>query len=183
MFRLLLVFILALAAVLGLASTKPNTFMVMRSIRIRARAEDIFVYINDLRRFAAWSPWERKDPAMHHVYSDPSVGVGASHAWSGNRDVGQGEMTIVESEEAKRVAMKLHFIKPIEAHNTAEFVLEQQGNETLVTWRMQGKANLLSKIMQLFMSMDKMVGKDFEAGLQNLRQIMEQAPEKVLTEH
>ena len=158
-----------IAGILIFAATKPDTFRVQRSASIKAPPEKVFALINDLKAWGAWSPWEKKDPAMKRTFGAVTSGKGAQYAWEGNKDVGQGSMEIIESVPSSKLALKLDFMKPMEAHNTVEFTLAAQGDTTNVTWVMHGPANFLSKLIQVFMSMDSMVGKDFEAGLANLK--------------
>ncbi len=158
-----------IAAILIFATTKPDTFRVQRSASIQAPPQKVFALINDFNAWGAWSPWEKKDLAMKRTFGAVTVGKGAHYAWEGNQEVGQGRMEITESEPASKIALKLDFLKPFEAHNTVEFTLAAQGNTTNVTWAMHGPANFMSKLIQVFVSMDSMVGKDFESGLANLK--------------
>ena len=158
-----------IAGVLLFAATKPDTFRVQRAASIKAPPEKIFPLINDFKAWSAWSPWEKKDPAMKRTFGAITSGKGATYAWEGNKDVGQGGMTIAESVPSSRVALKLDFLKPFEAHNLVEFTLEPKGGETNVTWSMQGDTPYFAKIIHVFINMDSMVGKDFEAGLANLK--------------
>jgi carbon monoxide dehydrogenase subunit G len=169
-----IVVVVLLAAILLFAATKPDTFRVRREIGINAPPEKIFPFLNDFRRWGTWSPWEKMDPAMKRTYSGAAIGKGAVYEWEGNSKVGSGRMEIVESSAPSRVRIKLDFLKPFEAHNTADFTLEPQGGVTKVSWVMDGPAPFVSKVMQVFMSMDRMVGKDFEAGLANLKAAAEQ---------
>lgn len=169
-----IVIVVLVAGVLIYAATKPDTFRVQRSASIMAPAEKIFPLINDFQRWGAWSPWEKKDPAMKRTFGAVTSGKGATYAWEGNKDVGQGSMEIVESIPPSRVALKLDFLKPFEAHNRIEFVLQPAAGATNVTWTMEGPTPYFAKIIHVFMDMDKMVGKDFEAGLANLKAAAEQ---------
>ncbi len=165
----LIALIALIAGVLILAANKPDSFRVQRSATIQAPPEKIFALINDFKRWDAWSPWEKKDPAMKRTYSAVTSGKGARYAWKGNNDVGQGSMEIAESVPPSRVTLNLDFVKPFEGHNVVDFTLEPQGGATNVTWAMQGPAPFMSKVMQVFVDMDSMVGKDFETGLANLK--------------
>ena len=129
----------------------------------------MFALINDFKAWSAWSPWEKKDPAMKRTFGATTSGKGAHYAWEGNKEVGQGSMEITESTPSSKIVLKLDFIKPFEGNNIVELTLTAQGNTTTVTWLMHGPANFMSKICQVFMNMDSMVGKDFESGLTNLR--------------
>jgi hypothetical protein len=160
--------VVAIAIVLILAAMKPDTFQVQRSIAINAPPERIYPLLADFRAWGAWSPWEKKDPAMKRSFSGAESGVGARYAWDGDKNVGRGSMEIVEAAPSK-VALKLDFIAPFEAHNDAVFVLQPRGQGTAasthVTWTMTGPTPFLGKIIHVFMNMDRMVGGDFEAGL------------------
>jgi uncharacterized protein YndB with AHSA1/START domain len=158
-----------IAGVLILAATRPGTFRVQRAASIKAPPEKVFALINDFNRWDAWSPWEKKDPAMKRAFGATTTGKGSTYAWDGNRDVGQGSMEIVDSINPHKVALKLDFIKPFEAHNIVVFTLEPKDGTTHVTWAMEGPVPYFAKIIHLFLDMDTMVGKDFEAGLASMK--------------
>ena len=149
-----------IAAVLIYAGTRPDTFRVERTASIKAPPERLFAMINDLQNWRAWSPYEKKDPAMKRTLSAPTGGKGAKYAWDGNKDVGQGQMEIVESTPPSKVTIKLDFLKPFEAHNTAEFTLEPQGEATAVTWSIYGPQPYVSKLMSIFLDFDTMIGQE-----------------------
>jgi uncharacterized protein YndB with AHSA1/START domain len=168
-----IVLALALGALLILAALKPDVFRVQRSVSIKAAPEKIFPLINEFDRWSAWSPYEKKDPAMKRTRSGPAAGKGAAYAWEGNGDVGAGRMEITDSSTPSLIALNLDFTKPFEAHNKVEFTLEGKGGTTNVTWSMRGPVPYVAKIVHVIFDMDKMVGKDFEAGLANLKSISE----------
>jgi uncharacterized protein YndB with AHSA1/START domain len=172
---ILLVIVALVAGILIYASTKPNTFSIVRKLKINASPEKVFAEINDFNRWKLWSPWETKDPAMQRTFSGAAVGVGTIYEWNGNKNVGQGRMEITESETPQKIIIKLDFFKPFEAHNIAEFTFAKEGDGTLITWEMHGPQIFMSKLMCIFMDMDKMVGNDFEAGLINLKKLAEAA--------
>ncbi len=162
-----------IAVVLILAATKPDVFRVERKIDIKAAPEKIFAHIDDFHEWAAWSPWEKLDPAMTRTFSGPASGKGTAYAWEGNKKVGKGAMEITDLTVPQKIVIKLDFYVPFEAHNTTEFTLSANGESTTVNWLMFGPAPFMAKIMHVFMNMDKMVGKDFEQGLNNLKAIAE----------
>ena len=164
---------IAIAVVLILATTKPDRFSVRREITVQAPAEKIFPLINDFHQWVAWSPYEHKDTGMKRTYSGTESGKGAVYGWDGNNNVGSGRMEILESAVPSKIVIKLDFFKPFEGHNTAEFTMLPQGGGTHVTWLMHGPAPFMNKLMQVFMNLDKMIGKDFEAGLVNLKTVTE----------
>jgi hypothetical protein len=167
------VVVVAIAAVLVLAATKPDTFQVQRAASIKAPPEKIFALINDLRGWGAWSPWEKKDPAMKRTFSGAQYGKGAVYAWDGDKNVGQGRMEITDTSAPSKIVIKLDFIRPFEGHNIAEFKMEPNGGSTNVIWTMNGPVPFLGKIIHVFLNMDKMVGGDFEEGLRNLKSLAE----------
>ena len=164
-----LVLLLAVVVVVVMAASKPDSFRVQRVITIQAPPDKVFALINDFHSWGAWSPWEKLDPDMKRSFGGPAAGKGSSYAWAGNAKVGQGRMEIREATAASSVNIQLDFLKPLEAHNTAIFTLQPQADGTHVSWAMEGPAPFFSKLMQVFISMDSMVGKDFEAGLANLK--------------
>ncbi|MFE4502853.1 SRPBCC family protein [Rhodococcus sp. NPDC056743] len=152
-----------------MASQNSDEFLVERSAVINAEAATVFDLINDFHHWTTWSPWEGLDLAMQRTYSGPDSGVGASYAWSGNKKAGSGSMTITESVPSSRVVLDLSFLKPFKAQNVTTFLLEPQNSGVRVTWQMTGKKNFFFKIFGFIFSMDKMVGKDFEKGLAQLK--------------
>ena len=151
----------------------PASFTVKRSLDIRAPADRLFPQVADFNAWPAWSPYEKRDPAMKRRFSGKPSGVGAVYEWDGNRNVGQGRMEILESTPPSKVRIDLQFMKPFKAHNVAEFTFDPHGQNTTITWAMHGPTTFMSRVMGLFINMDKMIGKDFEAGLQNLKAIAE----------
>ena len=164
---------IAIAVVLILGATKPDTLRVQRSVRIKAPPEGIFPLISDFHQWVAWSPYEQKDPAMKRTYSGAERGKGAVYAWEGDKNVGSGRMEILEASAPQKIVIKLDFFTPFEGHNTAEFTMLPQGDATNVSWRMHGPAPFMARIMHVFINIDKMVGSDFEAGLANLKRLTE----------
>ena len=168
----------AIAVVLIIAATKPDSFSVQRATSIKAPPEKIFPWINDFHAWTSWSPYENKDPAMKRSYSGAASGKGAVYGWEGNKNVGSGRMEILDSSMPSKIVIKLDFFTPFEGHNTAEFTMLPQGEvtngNTNVVWLMHGPASFMSKVMQVFMNLDTMIGKDFETGLANLKRLGEQ---------
>ncbi len=169
---ILILVVLSIAALLVYASTKPNTFHVERAININASPEKIFPLINDFHQWALWSPYD-KDPAMKKTYGGSANGKGATYAWEGNSDVGQGDIIITDTSAPNKVVLDLHMIKPFEARNVVVFTIESAGESTRVTWGMDGTNNLISKVMGLFFNMDNMIGSDFEVGLAKMKTVAE----------
>jgi carbon monoxide dehydrogenase subunit G len=168
------ILIVIVLALLGYAATKPNTFSYARSTRIDAPPEKIAPLISDFKQWVAWSPWEKKDPALKRTYSGNPSGTGAVYAWDGSKNVGSGRMEIVESSPVK-IRIKLDFFSPFKASNIAEFTFTPQGGATEVDWVMTGESLFIGKVMSIFMDMDKMIGRDFEAGLADMKAAAERS--------
>jgi hypothetical protein len=152
--------VVPIAAVLIFAATRPGSFAVQRTTSINAAPDRIFPFIEDFNRWRLWSPYENKDPSMKRTVSG---------AGSGNSQVGKGRIEITDTSAPVRVTIKLDMIKPMEGHNIVNFTLEPRGGATQVTWAMQGSCAYVAKLMGLFLDMDKMMGRDFEIGLANLK--------------
>jgi uncharacterized protein YndB with AHSA1/START domain len=171
--KLLIAIVVIAVAVLGLALTQPDSFSVSRTATIKASPEKIIGYVNDFHQWPVWSPWEKLDPNMKRTFEGAPSGQGAVYAWVGNDEVGQGRMEITENTPPSKVAIKLDFIKPFQSSNVTTFTLQPQGDGTLVTWTMSGPSQFITKLMSVFVSMDKMIGKDFEKGLAQLKEAAE----------
>lgn len=163
-----LVLVLILAGLAGFIATRPSAFLITRTRTLAAPPEVVHAYVNDFHKWTEWSPWEKVDPAMKREYSGAPAGAGASYYWLGNDQVGEGRMTITESRAPESVIIRLEFLKPFPATNTAEFFILDGGLGTEVTWSMTGHNNFMAKAIGLFMNMDKMVGGEFEKGLAEL---------------
>ena len=177
---MILVYILIAIAVIiigliVLVVIQPTDFRVVRTATVSAPASDVFAQVNDFHKWEAWSPWAKIDPAMKQTYEGAPAGTGASYAWNGNNQVGEGRMTITESRPSDLIRIKLDFFRPFAATNQAEFTFKPDGKQTVVSWSMTGKRNFMFKAMGLFMSMDKMIGGQFEKGLASMRAIVEPA--------
>jgi carbon monoxide dehydrogenase subunit G len=162
-----------IAGVLAYAATKPDTFRVQRAASINAPPERIFPLLNNLRAFALWSPYEKKDPRMQRTYSGAPLGKGSVYEWDGDKNVGSGRLAIANSSPPSKVTMHLDMLRPLEAHNIVEFTLEPKGESTHVTWAMNGHVPYIAKIVHVFLNVDRMVGRDFEAGLADLKALAE----------
>jgi carbon monoxide dehydrogenase subunit G len=173
------VILVLIGALLAYIATRPHDFRIERSARVSAPPDVVFSIINDLGNWSRWSPYEHRDPNMKKTFEGPSSGPGASYAWNGNNDVGEGRLTIMESKPARLVSMKLEFSRPFKANNQVNFKLEPSDGGTRVSWIMDGKNSFITKAFSLIMNMDKMVGKDFEQGLANLDAVAQAETHKV----
>ena len=170
---IVVVVLVVIAGILIYASTRPDSFRVQRSVSIKAPPQKIFPLIDDLKAWAGWSPYEKKDPAMKRTYSGAPSGKGAVYEWDGDRNVGAGRLAIANASPPSKLTLNLDMFRPLEAHNMVVFTLEPKGESTNVTWAMNGQVPYLAKIVHVFINVDKMVGQDFEAGLANLKAIVE----------
>jgi Polyketide cyclase / dehydrase and lipid transport len=169
----LIIIVTFVAAFLLFAASRPNGFRVQRTARIKAPPEKIFPLIDNFHDWVSWSPYEKIDPALQRSYSGAERGKGAVYEWQGNNKVGKGRMEITQSSPPGKIVIALHFMKPFEARNTAEFTMALEGDATTVTWAMHGSSPFMAKVMCIFMSMDNMVGKQFDEGLANLKTVAE----------
>ena len=171
------VFLFLVVVFVVIVSMQPAEFRIERSTAINAPAEVVFDVVNDFHAWEAWSPWAKLDPASKAVFEGPDAGVGAVFKWSGNKQVGEGAMTITESTPHERIKIRLDFVKPFKAVNQAEFSFVAKDGATVVTWSMAGQNKFFSKALCLFMDVDKMVGADFEKGLASMKSTLEGAKE------
>ena len=161
-----------LALLLLFAATRPDSFSVERRVVVQAPPEKIQPLIADFHRWADWSPWEKLDPAMQRTFSGAPAQAGAIYSWQGNKDVGSGRME-VKTAAPDKVRIQLDFIEPFEGHNTTDFLLTPRDGGTEVRWVMFGPSPFVTKLMGVFVSMDTMIGKDFEKGLAQLKVVAE----------
>lgn len=164
------VVVLAALLFLGGLVLSPK-FSVSRTVVINAPAEKVYAFVDDPRRWKEWSVWNRRDPAMEITYSGPPRGQGAAWAWK-SKSEGDGKMTFTAAEPGKRLGYDLYF-PDFGTTSAGELRFETRGNSTQVSWVMNGDmgSNPLFRWFALFA--DGMVGKDFEAGLANLKQLAE----------
>jgi uncharacterized protein YndB with AHSA1/START domain len=164
----------AIALLLAYAATRPDTFKVKRSKLINAPAEKVFPLISNLRQMNTWNPFSKDDLTLKVTYSGPADGPGAAYDWNGDGRSGKGRIEITDAAPPSKVTMNLTMLTPIEAHNVVEFTLRPEGNATEVTWAMTGHDRpLIAKVMDVLFSMDRMVGGQFEKGLEDLKAIAE----------
>ena len=176
--KILLALLLIVVVFILVVATRRADFQITRSTTIAAPAVVVFAQVNDFHKWDAWSPWAKLDPTMKQTHEGASAGPGAIYTWSGNKDVGEGRMTLTESRANELVRIKLEFLKPFPAINTTEFSFKPEGTQTAVVWSMTGTNNFMAKAFCMFMNMDKMVGGDFEKGLVQLKTVAEAASRK-----
>lgn len=176
--KILITLAVIVVVFVAIVALQPSDFRVERSAAISAPAPAVFAQVNDFHKWEAWSPWAKLDPAAKNSFEGPSAGIGAIFRWAGNHEVGEGNMTIIESRPSELIRIKLEFLKPFAGTNTAEFTFKPEGDQTAVTWSMFGTNNFIAKAFCLFMSMDKMIGGQFEKGLASMKSVVETAPKQ-----
>ena len=154
-------------------ATRPGEFRYERSAAINAPPDAVFPLVNDFHNWNGWSPWDKLDPNLKRTYEGPAQGVGAMYGWTGNDDVGEGRMTITDAKANESIKIKLEFIRPFAAVNDTEFTFKPEGAGTKVSWVMSGKNNFMSKAFGLFVDVEEMIGKDFDKGLAQMKQLGE----------
>lgn len=145
---------------------------IERETVITARAADITPYLADLHRWVEWSPWEGQDTALQRTYSGEPGTVGSTYAWKGNRKAGAGSMAITRVD-ATEVDVALQFTAPFKSSSAVAFRLHEATDGTRVVWSMTSPQNLMSRVMGVFVNMDKFLGGDFEKGLAKLKAAVE----------
>jgi hypothetical protein len=171
--KIALVVAVIVVVLVVVVATRPSEFRIARTASISAPAPAVFAQVNDFRSWAAWNPWATLDPAMQQTYEGALAGAGAIYAWSGNKQVGAGRMTIAESRPSERIGIKMEFLKPFAATSYAEFTFKPEGDQTVVTWSMAGDNNFMAKALHLFMNMDRMIGGQFDKGLARMKSVVE----------
>lgn len=152
---------------------QPSDFRISRSATVDAPPSAVFAQVNDFHKWEAWSPWAKLDPNAKNSFEGPTSGKGSMFKWSGNNEVGEGMMTITESDPYKRILIRLDFKKPMEDTSEAEFRFKPEGDKTVVTWSMFGKHNFVGKAFCLLMNMEKMLGGEFDKGLASMKAMAE----------
>lgn len=168
-----LMIVLFVLLFLGFVATLPSDFSYERSIVINSPADKIFPHVNDFKAWKHWSPWEKMDDSMKKEFSEPSSGLGATYHWSGNSKVGEGKMTITSSHAPTEIKIDLEFIKPFAAKNPTTFRFTPEADGTRVTWIMTGTNPFTMKLFAVLFNMQKALEKDFDRGLQALKEISE----------
>jgi uncharacterized protein YndB with AHSA1/START domain len=162
-------------ALVVIVAVQPSEFRIARTATIAAPAPVVFAQVNDFRKWDAWNPWAKIDPAIKQGYEGAPAGKGAVYTWAGNNEVGEGRMTITESRPNELIRIQMQFLKPFQGRSTAVFTFKPEGDRTAVTWSMAGEHNFIAKAMHLVMNLDTMVGANFEKGLAQMKSVAEAA--------
>jgi len=171
-------FLVVVAGFVAFVASRPSHYHVERTLAIGAPASVVFDQVATMKTWRAWSPWDKIDPNVQMTYEGPERGVGASYSWKGNDEVGAGKMTTIESTEPSHLGFDLQFLAPFESSSKASFDFKPSGSTVDVTWSMDGESNFMSKLFGTFVSMDAMIGKDFDKGLAQLKTLAEAEAKK-----
>ena len=169
--EIILALALLVAIFIVLVSLRSDKYLVERSLLIAAPASTLFPLVNDHQNFNRWNPFLKMDPQVKNTLSGPRAGVGAVCAWEGNRQIGAGSSTIIESKPDELVRMHMDWIRPMKGIGTMDFTFKAEGPHTLVTWAMYGRRGFAGKLFSLCINCDKMCGPKFAEGLVNLSQL------------
>ena len=171
-FLYVLAAIVALIVVLGLIA--PNSYQVKRSIIINYTLPETFSYLKSIKNQDNWSPWKKKDPNMTQTFEGTDGEIGFISKCKGNKNVGEGEQEIVSIVENESIDTELRFFKPWKSQSIGHLLVDKvDDNQTLVTWGFSGRNPFPFNIFMLFFNFEKAVGKDFEEGLESLKNILE----------
>ncbi len=172
--------VIALAVLVGglivVVALQPKDYRVSRSTTIAAPAAVVFAQVDDFHEWATWSPWATIDPAMKQTFEGAPAGAGEIYTWSGNHEVGEGRMTIVESRPSELIRVTLDFEKPLRGTSVAEFTFRPEGDRTVVTWSMAGEKGFVAKAIHMVLGVERMIGQQFEKGLAAMKTVAEAAP-------
>jgi len=166
---IVIVLVVLLTIISSVIAARPAQFRIERNASIPAPSSVVFPLLEDFHHWVAWSPWEKLDPSMKKTFSGSASGKGAQYAWLGNSKAGQGRMEILASHAPELVSIQVEIVKPFPSKNLTKFKLVPESDGTRVHWIMEGENNFMGKAFSLFVNMDTLLGKDLEAGLDNLK--------------
>jgi uncharacterized protein YndB with AHSA1/START domain len=175
--KIFLTLVVIVGVMFAISTALPIDYRVTRSTTIAASASEIFPHVNDFHKWKQWTPWLDDDPAAT-VTIEGSPGKDATYKWSGNNKVGEGKMTLIESEPNERVKVKLEFLRRMPATADAEFTFKADGDKTIVTWTITGERDLIGRAFGSVFGMDMMIGGNFEKGLARMKAVAEGGPKK-----
>jgi hypothetical protein len=165
--------IVALALITGLFL--PKDYAVSRTVTIARSNADVFEYARMIRNQEDYSVWWKMDPNQVNTYTGEDGTVGFAAAWKSDLDsVGSGEEEIIALEEGKRIGFALRFKEPFESQASSEMLFASTDSTTTqLTWNFNGNMAYPFNVMQLFISMEDMLGSDIQEGLNNMKAILE----------
>lgn len=171
--KLLLGTAVAVAVFLGWVALRPSHYRVERSAVVKAAPQAVYAIVSDLGRWDDWSPWTALDPSVKKEVAGAPGAPGASYHWSGNDQVGEGRMTLLEASAPARVAYRLEFLRPRQSAARTEFALAPDGAGTRVSWSMAGDLGYAEKLFALFFDFEAAISRDFDRGLASLGELAE----------
>ena len=164
--------LVALILIIGFIA--PKSYEVNRNITVNRSVSDVFQYLKYIKNQDNWSPWRKKDPNLTQTFEGVDGEVGFVSKWKGNKGVGMGEQEIKRIVENDRIETELRFLKPWKSQSDAYIKVEEiNGNATNIIWGFSGRNPIPFNVFMLFFSFEKSVGKDFEEGLDSLKEILE----------
>jgi uncharacterized protein YndB with AHSA1/START domain len=169
------VVLLIVVGVVGVIAMQPAEYRVTRSTVVDVPPDQLFRQVNDFRQWEEWTPWAALDPDAKVSFEGAESGEGAVFRWSGNAEIGEGSMTILESQPPERILIKFDMVRPFPDTSTTEFTFQPQGKGTAVSWSMYGENNFAEKAACLFMDLDSILGSQFEQGLARMKSAAEQS--------
>lgn len=173
--KILLGLVAIIVVLLIVALFVPKNYVVEREVSINQPKDTVFNYIKYLKNQNDFSVWANLDPEMKTTYTGKDGTVGAISSWESKQEnVGIGEQEIIKIIPGDSLIFALRFKEPMEDNATAYMTTTaNNSNKTIVKWGIKGTFPYPMNLMQLFMNMDEMIGKDLEGGLQNLKEKME----------
>lgn len=172
--RILLGVLVVVAMMLLFAATKPSTFHIEKSVTVQAPPEKVYALIADFHNWPQWAPQDREDPTMQRMYRGGASGPGAVSEWTSKGSAGAGQMTITAATASSKVDVVVDWKRPFKVRNAHRFTLTPAGSGTQLTWSAEGTNIYMMKVMEVFVGVNGLIGRHFEAGLGNLKKISEQ---------
>lgn len=177
--RIAIALIVLVIILFAAIASQPSTHHVVRSTKIQAPIEVVFAQLNDLKTWAAWSPWGKPDGGTKLTYADPSAGIGAWYAWSSaQEEVGEGKLTILDSKPNKRVTCGIDSVRPRAAKEAVSFELVPEADGVQVVWSKDGNNDFSAKAFSLMSDLDALIGVELQQGLEGLRRVSQEAAKK-----
>ena len=173
--KILIALVAIIALFLIVVALQPSEFSVERTATMAAPPETVFEQVNDFHKWEAWSPWAKLDPDAKIAFEGPPSGAGTIMTWDGNDKVGQGKMTLTESQPNDLVKIKVDFVKPMEGSNESTFTFKPDGDKTAVGWTVAGHQSFIAKAFCLVMNGKKMMSDIMDQGLANMKSVAEGA--------
>ena len=174
LFIIVIAIVAIIVLVLVLALIAPKSYSIQREIRINKPINEVYEYVKLIKNQDHYSVWVQKDPHMKKEYKGTDGTVGFLYSWDGNKKVGAGSQEIKNLEQGKKIDLEIRFIRPFKAIASTPFFFESEAeNQTKVIWGMNSTMNYPMNVMLLMMNMDKLLGKELEISLEQLKKAIE----------